>query len=139
MPKGNFFQGLSYSFKQLIGHDFHTGNIKDWLEFYSLPMFYLVAFTATAIWLLRKREGLLAITVLSVLLISHNQGLWRSAIRYDLPLVPVLCLPLLVASGSGSRTISYLTKTAFFLVLLAGQFALQFYFAGIFHSGGWAF
>lgn len=138
MPEGNFFQGLSYSFKQAIAHDFHAGNTKDWLQFYSLPLFYLLAFTATAIWLLRKREGLLAITVLSVLLISHNQGFWRSAVRYDLPLTPVLCLPLLVASGSSSRTISYVLRTAFFLAL-AGQFAMQFYFAGIFHSGGWAF
>ena len=139
MPKGNFFQGLSYSFKQLIGYDFHAGNIEDWLQFCSLPMFYLVALTATAIWLLRKREGLLAITVLSVLLISHNQAFWRSAVRYDLPLMPMLCLPFLVASGSRSQPISYLSKTAVFLVLLAGQFALQFYFARIFHSGGWAF
>jgi len=139
MPEGNFFRGLSYSVKQSISYDFHVGNMNDWLQFYSLPMCYFVAFTATAIWLIRKREGLLAITVLSVLLISHNQGFWRSAVRYDLPLMPVLCLPLLVTSGWRSKTFSYFCKTAFFFVLVANQFALQFYFARIFHSGAWAF
>jgi hypothetical protein len=135
MPPGNFFQGLFSSLERLISNDLHNGYITPWLQFAFLPLFYLGALTSAAIWLAKKGEGLLAITALSILILSHNQSVWRSVVRYDLPLFPFLCLPLLVTPGS--RATSHLLKAAFYL-LIAGQFALQFYFARIFHSGAWA-
>jgi hypothetical protein len=136
MPGGNFFQGLSASLEQLFSNDLRNGFVTPWLQLALLPLFYLCVFTAAGIWLAKKGEGLLAITVFSILFLSHNQGVWRSAVRYDLPLFPVLCLPLLVTSGS--RATSLGLKAAFCL-LIAGQFALQFYFARMFHSGAWTF
>lgn len=136
MPEGNFFQGLFSSVARLFSNDLHNGFVTSWVQFAFLPLFYFGALTGAAIWLARRKEGLLTITVLSILILSHNQSVWRSVIRYDLPILPVLCLPLLVTSRS--RTTANVFKAAFYL-LMAGQFALQFYFARVFHSGGWAF
>jgi hypothetical protein len=136
MPGGNFFQGLSAGLEQLFSNDLRNGFLTPWLQLALLPLFYLGVFTAAGIWLAKKGEGLLAITVFSILFLSYNQGVWRSAVRYDLPLFPVLCLPLLVTPGS--RATSLALKAAFYL-LIAGQFALQFYFARMFHSGAWTF
>jgi hypothetical protein len=109
-----------------------------WLEFGFMPLFYLCALAAAAVWLAKRREGLLALSVLSILLVSYNQGFWRSVVRYDLPVVPVLCLPLLVTAKSETGMMSYISRAAFF-ALIFGQFTLQIYFARVFHTGGWAF
>ena len=135
MPRGDFFQGLADNLMHL-GSDWGRGT--SWLEFGFLPLFYLCALTAAAIWLAKRREGLLALTVLSILLFSYNQGFWRSVVRYDLPLVPVLCLPLLVSAKTGTGKGPYLSRAAYYAVLLS-QFSLQIYFARLFHAGGWAF
>ena len=137
MPQGTFVQGLADSL-QHFASDLRDGHAMTWLEFGCLPLVYLVALTTAAIWLAKRREGLLALTVLSLLALSYNQGFWRSVVRYDLPLTPVLCLPLLVASESRPRMTSYLYKGAFYALTIA-QFSLQIYFARIFHSGEWAF
>ena len=136
MPEGNFFSGLAWSFEQLVSNDLHDGYVASWLEFGLLPLLYLGALTGTAIWLARRGQGLLALTALSVLVLSHNQSVWRSVVRYDLPLVPVLSLPLL--AGSGLLGNARLGKVAFY-ALLAGQLALQCWFARLFHAGAWAF
>jgi hypothetical protein len=135
MPRGNFFEGLADSLLH-VGSDWSRGT--SWLEFGFLPLFYLCALAAAAVWLAKRREGLLALSVLSILLFSYNQGFWRSVVRYDLPLVPVLCLPLLVIARSGTGMASYFSRAAFYALIL-GQFSLQIYFARIFHTGGWAF
>lgn len=136
MPEGNFVQGLSSSVGQLFSSDLHNGYVTSWVQFAFLPLFYFGALTAAAIWLAKTGEGLLSITLLSILVLSHNQSVWRSVIRYDLPLFPFLCLPLLVTSRSLAT--SYVFKATFYLLMLS-QFALQFYFARAFHSGNWAF
>lgn len=136
MPAGNLFQGLSSSLERLFSSDLPDGYLIPWLQFAFLPLFYFGALVCVSIWLVKQGERVLAITVLSVLILSHNQSIWRSAVRYDLPILPVLCLPLLFTPGS--RATSYLLKAAFY-VLLASQFALQIVFARLFHSGGWAF
>jgi hypothetical protein len=135
MPQGNFFQGLADSLIH-VGSDWSRGT--SWLEFGFLPLFYFCALMAAAVWLAKRREGLLALSVLSILLFSYNQGFWRSVVRYDLPLVPVLCLPLLVTAKSGTGVASYVSRAAFYTLVL-GQFSLQIYFARLFHAGGWAF
>jgi hypothetical protein len=137
MPRGNFLSGLADSLFQLV-YSFTKRGITIWLEFGFLPLFYLIALISAGIWLVKRREGLLAITLLSILAISYNQSVWRSVVRYDLPLTPVLCLPLLMAGKSRSRAIGYCSH-AIFWALTVSQFALQIYFARLFHSGGWAF
>jgi hypothetical protein len=137
MPRGNFFQGLAHSAMHLAS-DVSGGRTLNWLEFGFLPLFYLVVLTAAAIWLAKKREGLLALSTFAILVLSYNQGFWRSVVRYDLPLTPLLCLPLLVTSKSPSRTVFHLRQAAFYALVLV-QFSLQIYFARIFHTGGWAF
>ncbi len=136
MPTGNLFQGLFFSLERLVSNDIANGFVIPWLQFSVLPLSYFGALVAVSIWLVKRGESLLAITVISILILSHNQGVWRSAVRYDLPILPVLCLPMLTTRES--RTTSYSYQAAFY-VLVAGQFALQFVFARIFHSGGWAF
>jgi hypothetical protein len=137
MPRGNFFQGLADSLTH-VASDLSAGRFLSWVEFGFLPLFYLVVLTATTIWLAKKREGLLVLSALSILVLSYNQGFWRSVVRYDLPLTPLLCLPLLVTAKSASLTVSYMSQAAFYALIL-GQFSLQIYFARIFHAGGWAF
>jgi hypothetical protein len=137
MPRGNFFQGLADGLEHLVS-DAGGGQIMSWLEFGFLPLFYLVVLTAAAIWLAKRGEGLLALSAFSILVLSYNQGFWRSAVRYDLPLTPLLCLPLLVTAKSASRIVSNMSRAAFYTLILA-QFSLQIYFARIFHTGGWAF
>jgi hypothetical protein len=136
MPSGNLFQGLFFSLERLFSNDLLHGFAIPWLQFAFLPLFYFGALVAVSIWLVKKGESLLAITVLSILILSHNQGVWRSAVRYDLPILPVLSLPLLARQAS--RGASLLYKMPFY-ALVASQFALQIVFARIFHSGGWAF
>ncbi len=136
MPAGNLFQGFSSSLERLVSSDLPNGYVIPWLQFAFLPLFYFGALVCVSIWLVKQGEKVLAVTVLSILILSHNQSIWRSAIRYDLPILPVLCLPLLLTPGS--RATSYLFKAAFY-VLLASQFVLQIVFARLFHSGGWAF
>jgi len=136
MQSGGFFQGLASSLAALLSYYLPNGYLVSWLQFGFLPLFYLAALTAVAIWLAKHGEGLLAITTLAILFLSHNQGAWRSVVRYDLPILPFLCLPLLGAAGSSPK--SRWLKAAFYL-LLASQIALQLIFARSFHSGGWAF
>jgi hypothetical protein len=135
MPQGNFFQGLADGLIHL-GSDWSRGTSS--LEFGFLPLFYLCALAAAAVWLAKRREGLLALSVLSILLFSYNQGFWRSVVRYDLPLVPVLCLPLLVTAKSGTGLASHVSRAVFYALILS-QFSLQLYFGRLFHAGGWAF
>lgn len=136
MPPGNFFQGLATSLQTLFSSDLANGYAIPWLQFAFLPLFYLIALAAVAIWLGKRGEGLLAITIISILLISHNQADWRSVVRYDLPIAPVLCLPLL--ANLKSRATSQWFQASFY-ALLTAQFALQFIFARQFHSGAWGF
>ena len=137
MPRGNFFQGFADSLFHLALNR-SWGHPMIWLEFGFLPLFYLAALIAAGVWLAKRREGLLALTVLSILLLSYNQGFWRSVVRYDLPLTPVFCLPLLANAASRHRIVSYLCGAAFYALTIA-QFSLQIYFARLFHSGAWAF
>jgi hypothetical protein len=135
MPRGNVFQGFADSFFHLAADRSH---LMSWLEFGFLPLFYLGALIAAGAWLAKRREGLLALTVFSILLLSYNQGFWRSVVRYDLPLTPVLCLPLLVNAAPRPRTVSILCRAGFYALTFA-QFVLQIYFARAFHAGAWAF
>lgn len=108
-----------------------------WLQFSGLPVFYLALFAATAVWLMIKKEWLLALTLVSVTLFSHNQAFWRSVVRYDLVIAPLLAIPLLASARRADwlRWISVIT----FVVITLGGFAFQIYFAQRFRAGLWGF
>ena len=135
MPQGGFFQGLAFTLRWLIRTPV---NSKPWMNIAALPLTYLVLLIAAGWWLARRKEWLLCTTLFSILILSHNQVIWRSAVRYDLPLVPLLAVPLLVASSSESGPKAALAKVGFY-VLLVAQFGRQLHYAREFHSGYWAF
>lgn len=144
MPAGGFFKGFAYSFRwffnmlPLVIKHFREINPGSWLAFAALPIAYFVVLALTAGWLIFRGERLLGVTAASILVLSYNQAFWRSVVRYDLPLIPLLCLPLLI----GFRSQSYLLQRgcrAVFCALLVAQFGLQFHFASAFHCGTWGF
>jgi len=141
MPPGNILDGIAYTFSGLFPIQL-PGLGDSWVsywQFHLLPSAYLIAFIGTGAWLMSRREWLLAITLLSVLLMSHNQSFWRSVVRYNLPLMPLLSVGMIKWCGlpmmRGYRYILY--------ILIGGaigvQFTLQIYFATLFRAGHWAF
>ena len=89
----------------VLQNDLHNGFVTPWLQLALLPLFLSLCFHGRRNLAGKKGEGLLAITVFSILFLSHNQGVWRSVVGSDLPLFPVLCLPLLVARGSRATSL----------------------------------
>ncbi len=132
MPEGNILDGVKHTFAGLMnppGTDWMS-----YLQFHLLPALYFAAFIAIGVWACLKKQPLIGVTVLAILVFSHNQSFWRSAVRYDLPLFPVLCVPLLMIRGRG-RLIAH----GVFAAIVLAQLVLQMRFAAIFKAGGWAF
>jgi len=137
IPMGGFFSGLVATWNSFLNFP-KPGDLQYWAQFNFLLLFYLFVLIATAVWLFWKRQPLLAITTLSLLYISHNYTFWRSSLRYDLPLMPLLCLPILCNIGARKRTTRIILRSAF-CVFTVAQWALQIYYARAFHRGEWAY
>jgi hypothetical protein len=141
MKPGGFFTGLAGSVdRAFAGPDQASPDAwRMWLANDVLPIIYLVALIAVAVWLLRRKHGLLAVTTLSVLAMSYNQIYWRSVVRYDWLLMPLLFLPLLDwafrAKAKTTRILAWLGVATLGLV----QFVLQIWYARTFLAGHWAF
>ena len=141
MPEGSIIDGFAYSAGRILPWP-GEGNQEGWstyVEFHVLPLLYLLPLSAIAIMLCRRKHWLLGLTVLSILFVSHNQAFWRSAVRYDLPLMPFLCLPLLADRPGPNPRQSEFIRGAAFGVIVVAQFVLQIYFANTFKQGDWAF
>ena len=110
-----------------------------WLADDLLPMAYLLALTVTTLWLWWKKERLLAITSLAILAMSHNGSYWRSTVRYDWPLIPLLFLPLMTWTARKRSTFSRVGAWIAIAVLASSQLGLQIWFARAFLAGRWAF
>jgi hypothetical protein len=143
MPKGNLIEGLRITFSKLYPV-YLPGLAGDWtgyLQFHLLPAVYLVALALVGLWFWDRGQRLIGMTIWAILILSHNQSFWRSAVRYDLPVACCLSVPILVAlheKAAGAR----LVRISLWLVLAAmtvAQLALQVYFANLFRSGHWAF
>jgi hypothetical protein len=139
MPTGHFFDGLWAGLKFLFPVQYPGPGVdtRSYLQFQVLPLFYLVALLFSAGWFFFRRQWLLGITTLSILLVSHNQGFWRSVVRYDLPLFPCLQMALLSLLNLRDRP---RVSTGFALGIFGMiQFLLLIYFANSFRDGYWAF
>jgi hypothetical protein len=139
MPKGNFFDGLIQTFRGIchlpgVGAE---SAIRDYLQFYFLPLLYLMSIAASSIWLFLRKQPLIAVTVLSILIMSHNQSFWRSVVRYDLPLLPCIYGMLFFFLKGKNRPL--LVRVGIPALIGILQFGLQIYFANLFKAGLWAF
>lgn len=140
MPQGHFLNGAVYTFQGLLSFsDFVSRNdLTGYFQFHFLPATYLLILCGTAFWLCRKKQWLLGVTVLSVLLMSHNQSFWRSAVRYDLPILPCFYAALMATMKSENEK---LPPIAISILIALGllQMSMMISFARLFQVGEWAF
>lgn len=136
MAPGGFFSGLYHSWSNLTNMPvpLFSDDWNNWLAISLLPIIMLIIMVATGIWLAYKQQWLLALTLFSLVIMSFNQGMWRSVVRYIMPLYGLLGLMLLDISEPPQGRLRWI-----FFTVLGLSFLIQFYFAIIFHSGGWAF
>lgn len=136
MPPGGFFTGLHYSLSYVTHVPvLFSDDWNNWLAISVLPIIFLVAMILTGIWLAFRKQWLLVLTLFSILFISFNQSIWRSEVRYEMPLHGVLGLMLLCISNSTRKK----WLRPLFFIVLGLSFLIQFYFAIVFRSNGWAF
>ncbi len=130
MPEGHFGNGLRQALSSLN----QTHDLNYWISFSVLPLLLLLLLFISGIWFWVKRERLLALTIFSILLMSHNQAFWRSVVRYDLVLYPFLGGMIL------NLAIRY-RKAGYpvFLAFVVAGFYLQVSYSNLFHRGQWAF
>lgn len=140
MPEGSLLKGFHYAAVGILSppsrldFDQYVG----WLGNHFVPVLYFAGLICLSVWLARRADYLLALTVLSTVLLSHYQAFWRSVMRYDLPLIPFLSLPLLSQRRNASSASRYSTYGIYGVFVLV-QFVLQIVFARRFHTGSWAF
>jgi hypothetical protein len=140
MPQGNFLDGLIYTVRNIVPGRDASGAIEwtSWLQFIALPLLYLTLILATAVWFAMKRRWILGLTLVAITLFSHNQSFWRSAVRYDLPVLSFVAIPLLSLAEDKRREVR-LPLQALFAVLVVASLVAQVYFARLFRTGAWAF
>lgn len=138
MPQGGVFEGLAYTLRYI--YPFRPPSAVDfdsWLGLHFLPLVYFILLVGTGLWLAYRKQWLLAVTLGSVLLMSHNQSFWRSVIRYNLPLIPFLGVFLMALA---TRIYKHELYRGIFIGTVIGmQFVLQFYFGNLFRLGFWGF
>jgi hypothetical protein len=142
MPEGWLWHGLIYHAQELFRPPppWKVEESFFWLAGTVLPWVSLLLLGVSSTWLFRRRERLLAVTILAVALFSRNQAFWRSVLRYDLPLFPLMALPWIVwASARGNCSARRLVGAVVFLALIVAGFVLQSLFAGRMHGGAWTF
>lgn len=140
MPEGSLLKGFHYTAMEILSppgrldFDQYVGSLGN----HFLPVLYFAGLIWLSVWLARRAEYLLALTVLSTVLLSHYQAFWRGAMRYDLRLIPFLSLPLLSRRRTASSASRYSTYGLYGVFVLL-PFVLQIVFARRFHTGSWAF
>lgn len=138
MPQGGVLEGLTYTLRYVYPFSLPAASDFDsWLAIHFLPLVYFVALVCTGLWLAYRKQWLLAITLASVLLMSHNQYFWRSVVRYNLPLIPLLGVFVLSISNRIFKHEVY--RGIFFGTVMGIQFVVQIYFGNLFRAGNWAF
>ena len=146
MPAGGFFVGLKEAINSILekspigipGSDWHF-----WFQVAVFPLASMVLLTVTSAWFASKKEYLIALTILAVMLFSRNQAFWRSVFRYDWPLWPLIAVPLLsnnrAAAESLRARVRNTVRAAAFWVLAGTCFYIQIVFAIRMHQGYWSF
>ncbi len=139
MPEGGPLTGLHYALTRIIKIP-DPAHPKAWLHYLqvaALPLLYLLALLGSAFWFWRRGEKQIAITILAMLAVSHYAPVWRSVVRYDMPLMPFLFAPLLVMAEKRTDQLSISTLV---IGALAGlQFLAQIFFTCTFHNKLWSF
>ncbi len=136
---GTMIDGLRYTLNAFIHLPQHSARSEwiDYLQMAFLPVVYLVFLIAAAAWFLYKKQTLLAVSMLSLLAISHYAPFWRSVVRYDMVLLPCLFAPLFFIAAKRKGGVSSIGVLLGALAM--GQFILQIAFAVQFRGGGWGF
>ena len=142
IAEGNIFDGIQVVFNGLFSLDtssFNKGELDQFLQSYILPAVYFVSFIAVSGWYFYKKQNLLAVTILAVLFLSHNQSFWRSAVRYNLPLFPFLYAFFLYYFYKIQKNFLKILIGLAIVMIWVTQFEFQVYFANLFKNGYWGF
>lgn len=154
MPEGYFLTGLTTCLKKVLDGFVRLPEIaaepsellrgEFYLRFLSyglLPLLVFASSAAVAIQWARHREFLISSFLVATILITHNQGLWRSTPRYMFIVYPMIHILILASESAASRALprgtSRLRLTSMILACL--MFCAQVLYARQFQSGGWAF
>lgn len=154
MPEGHFGNGLLYAVSvflegfrldgdsRILARDF--GFFLYWVDFGVLPLFVLLLSFVLTAWLAKRREWELVLILLAITLISHNQAMWRSTVRYAMLIYPLATWMWLAKDSSLQKLSTTTTSLRRAPEILTGLalgfgFAIQIFFARVFQSGGWAF
>lgn len=149
MPDGHVLDGLRRASNGLLPAPPVESTVPflQWLQLKAVPMAQLLLLALTAGWLAWRRHGVLALSLIAIVLMSHNQGFWRSVVRYNLVLWPLVALPILDWIGlrlnrplarAGFRHDILIAAAALGALMMLGLL-LQLRFAAVFHRGGWGF
>lgn len=148
MPDGHLLDGLRGAWNGLgrIPPVEKQADFLYWLQFHAVPLGGGLLILATLGWLAWRRAWVAVLALGAIFLMSHNQGFWRSVVRYDLVLWPFVALPPLVAlrarlhrwDGQGWPLGALALAIGLGALMMLGLL-LQLRFAGVFHRGGWGF
>ncbi len=141
MAEGHLLDGLRGAWGGLA-HLPPPADWVDWSQRHLAPIALLALALPLLAWLAWRRDWLLLGLLFALLALSHNQSFWRSTVRYDFPIWPLLPAPLLAlrawAQARGRPRLAGLALGAVLLLALGGA-VLQWAYTQIFVRGGWAF
>ncbi len=137
MPTGWFGDGLLAVVDELLRPPLLPEQRVLWLQTSVLPLLSTLLILVTAGWLAGRRQWFFLGTLLAVAFFSRNQSYWRSVVRYDMPLVPMLALPWLTPP-KGHRLKSFAVYFLTVVLLILGL-VLQLGIGHRFHLGFWGF
>lgn len=141
MAEGHLLDGLRGAWGGLA-HLPPPADWVDWSQRHLAPIALLALALPLLAWLAWRRDWLLLSLLFALLALSHNQSFWRSTVRYDFPIWPLLPAPLLAlrawAQARGRPRLAGLALGAVLLLALGGA-VLQWAYTQIFVRGGWAF
>lgn len=144
MPDGWFADGLAAAVSECLTPPLNPNFRLDWMTTALLPVLSTMLIVLALFWYAFKRQWFFVATIFAVAFFSRNQTFWRSVVRYDLPLVPLLAVPWLAwtrrgaAAGAGGGFRSSLALAAIGALLAIGL-ALELGLGRRFHLGFWAF
>ncbi len=140
MPQGTFDEGLINAVNATLGIRLNAlAESQSALTFGVLPLAALLLLSATTAWMAWRREWLLALTLVCILFVSHNQSYWRSVVRYDWIVWGLMAAPLLGLRPNTSHPGRAQLGAAVAGALILSGFVLQQVFAKLFRLGHWAF
>ena len=150
MPPGNFFDGFREASVTLFKSnplEMPSREAHIWLQVAFLPMASMMLLLLLAAYFAVQGEWLVAVTIVTVMTFSRNQAFWRSAFRYDWPLLTLLAVPLLEKAGSEKKLQLFghlfqpirLLKRFSFVGLILVFAWLQIHLGIRMHQGAWSF